>query len=693
MPEQYREFDELKPAQALEIMAQAAGSGYLDLLQHVQIAMTEQSRRVSLFVPESYRGSQKQFGIQFLQAQFEAITGRSPRIGVSLPEGTLLVSSGVAQLLYLTHNEMRQKELEVVTAEYLLVGIEQQDTAELTEQLRIHATHLEVAKGEASGRTCTVFHVVDDKTRRSTFSGILAAGLFANWHLLKTISCEDYNVFLPLDIYPEPEALSSFCRLLKNAPSLFSQQPLCPDPDHKLLAALTPYPDSGRVELLFLRSLCFDDQLLLSPSVARYTHFSICDLADSPEKMRQLHDEIESLEPRVGHRLELRATRFREEVDVERERLRRELRELRYELELVDVYNLSRPKLLRFTAAQLSTMGRWLSELPGEMLRDGSLLYGFQATDRNPDGLHFVYINPTIKEPDWDPTSVGSRLDSERPMRFWLDPFWAHYYSSKNRSHLFVPEFTTLFPSVHDWNVGNGEMDAYLQRAIRHWLLERTGTDLYAQQPFPKIPIYIFDGPCDIWGDIEIFVLDLTTFRPLNTYLSWLNDNLRLQQARVVEPIMEQVAADIVWTNIAKQTRQHKGEVERDFVATSSQLTQSIAGQTAILMQALTQKLGQLQAAAEKQRQAISDLRVRLDQITALVSITQQVERREVNVRQRMDEFRQTHRSVRDEVESFQRSAAKAIDETNSEIDRLLLELTQAYEREERKLNSLTRPH
>jgi hypothetical protein len=697
MPEQYLEFDELKPEQALDIVAQAVDPIYLDFLRRVRIAMAEHSFRVSLFAPQSYGRGQKQISAQFqqlLQARCEAVAGRPPRMGVQLPEGALPLPEGATQLLYWTHDNKWQRELDVVAAEVLLVGIEQPDTAELIEQLRIHATYSKVNKSVTPDKAYTIFHVADDQTRGSTFSGLRAAGSFAGWYLLKSVANEDHRLFLPPDIWPRPEATAAFCRLLQNAPQLFSPQP--PRSDHKLLAALIQQPESGGVLLLFLRNLFFTDQDELSPSVAGYTQFAICSLADSPQQMKQLHDEIQSLKPQVGYRLELRVTRFKERAEVERERLLREWHELNYEMELLNAYNLCRPALLRFTAAQLAAMGDYLSRLPGKTLRDGKLLYGFQATDSDPDGLHFLYVDPmVVKEPDLDPLIKWSALDAERPMRFWPDPFWAQHYSSNNHSLLFVPEFTTLFPTVHDWNVEAGEMDAYLQKIIRHWLQEQPGADPYNKSPFPQRPIYVFDGPCDPWANIKIYILDLETFRPLHTYLGWLNDNLILQQGRPLEHVMTQVASDMVWADITQQTSRRKEQIEQEFIAVSSQLTQAVAGQTAALMQTLTAKLEQIQAAADNQRQTMGELQARLGRLIVLyrqvADAAQQAEQRETDIRQQMSEFQQTDKSIQDEIELFRRQAAETIEETSRQIDRLLAELRQSYEREEQKLYDLNR--
>jgi hypothetical protein len=699
MSNQYMELDQLLPHQALDILAQVAEPDYIPYLQDTWIATVEQSLLVSLFVPQKHRKGrrQKQISEQFqqlVQERCEAITGQPPLNDVHLPDTKLSLQEGAGQLIYRTHDQKWQKELDFVAGEYLLVGIDKQiaETAELFEQLRVHATQTETSISIVGDKTYTIFHVADDQARGSTFSGLEAAGLLKDWVLLYALQNGAYRLFVPPTLWPKPEAVATFCYLLQNSPQLFSNHP--PRLDHKLLAALVQEPEINAVTLLFLRNLLFADRVKLSPSVAKYARFTICELADSPQKMEQLHEEIQSLEHKVGYRLELRKTRFKENIEAERERLQREWHELEYEIELLNAYKLPHPLLLRFTSSQLTAFGDFLSRLPGTTLRDGKLLYGFQATDQHPQGLHFIYLDPMIvKQPDLDPLLNWRHLDAKRPMRFWLDPFWAIHYNDKNQSKLFVPEHTTLFPAIHDWNVEAGEMDDYLQKVINHWLQEQSGTGSFQDKSVPQIPIYIFDGPTDTWGDMDVYILDRAAFEPLQTHLGWLNDNLVLQKARVVKAEMTEVAADLVWASIAQQVSQRKDEVKQTFAATSSQLTQGIAEHTAVLMKTLTDKLEQLQAATNTQRQAIGELQIRLDQMTALyhqlADTVQQAQKSEAAIRDQMSSFQQTEKALKEEVEEFRQKVKETIEQVSQEIDDLVTELKETYQREDKRLHNL----
>lgn len=699
MAEMYIKSYDLHPEEALGILAQIESPLYLSYLKRIRVAVNTQSSFVFLFAPQSPskdRGEKEKHVtfIQIFQKLHNAISGQPPQMNATLPNNTMPLQAGIIQLLAQTHKDKWQDDLNVVANERLLVGKNQPDIAELSEKLRIHATKTKINISITSDETYTIFYIMDDQSRGSTFSGLVAAGLFIGWHLLQAVTCEEYRLFLPTDIWPKPEVLANFCRLLRNSPQLFS--PTLPRPDNKTLGGIIRQPDGGEMTLIFLGNLLFTDLDELSPSVAGYTRFTVCNLTDSAEKMKQLYDEIQSLEQRVGYRLELRATGVKEEIVVEQGRLLEEWHKLNYEIKLLEAYNLARPILLRFTSAQLAAFGDYLSRLPGKILRDGNLLYGFQATDRNPTGFHFLYVDPiAVKEPDMDPLIRWLRLDFGRPMRFWLDPFWAkHYYNNKNRSKLFVPEYTTLFPTAHDWNVETGQMDVYLQKIIKRWLQDQ-GNNHFHHNLYPHSPVYVFDGEVDVWGELDIYILDLDDFQPLYTKLGWLNDHLSLRQVWDIELTVASVAADAIWQKTAEQISQRRNETAQAFDSDALQVSQAMAEKTAVLMSALTNKLELLQKAAGKQRERIGELQVQLDRLNALYSqvagTVGQAQDTENAIHEQMKDFHREEKTIRDEVAEFQQKAQEATENVGQQIDELVAELKRAYQREEEKLYNLNR--
>lgn len=698
MPERYIEFDQLKPEQALDIVSQPREPAYLPYLRRIRVAIPAHSRFVSLFAPEQpAKRGQRQINETFLQIltqRCEQIAGH-PRRNRSLPDDTQSLAEGAARLLYLTDDSQWVNELKIIPEERLFVGIDKPraETAERFVDLRVHATQVQVGMGEFQGRAYTLFHVNDDSARRSTMSGLVAADLFNDWLMLDTLAWGERRLFVSSGLRPHPGALEAFCGLLQNSPGLFSDQ--SPRRDHQLLAAVIRQPDGEGVDLLFMRSLVFDNQIALSPSPAAYARFVVCDLANSEQHMKQLYSEIQEQRPRTGYRLELRATQFKDDIEVERERLQRELNELNYEMEYLNAYDLRRPILLRFAPSQLIAFGNFLSRLPGKALSDGALLYGFQATDIEPQGFHFLYVDPMrVKLPDLDPLINHTLLDKRRPMRFWLDPFWARHYAGSNRSKLFVPEYTTLFPSIHDWNVNAGEMDRYLQQMMEHWLQDHENRHFH-HKPFPRSPIYIFDGPADAWADMEIYILDLDDFRPLHTKLGWLNDHLFLRQAWDVETTVTGAAADAAWIATAKQIHQRRNEATQTFDSAALQASQAVAEKTAVLMSTLTNKLEQIQTAADDQRNRIGELQAHLDRLNALYSqvarTVGQAQDTENAIQEQMQGFRSEEKTIWDEVSEFQQKAQEAITNVSQQINELVAELKQAYQREEEKLYNLNR--
>lgn len=699
MPDYCFYLDRLSPTQALQVLAEAAAEtdgNYLDAVT-LQISHGPFGPEVTLVVPDVRveRGRRKerearQQALDVIINAYEKIKSRKPRRGPAAGN-SIPLSKGVAWLLLNSGNSPNEEPAPEMEGEYLIIGrgMDLNRVARIFEDLRFHTTHTHIAAAETkAGKTLYLFHVLDDQQRRSSFLSAVAGDAFSGCSILTCFSSKAGSVFLPEEIKPDTQKLSPgrqgltyFCRFLQAAPSLF--RPGGVKADHSLLAAIDqwPLPDKGseeparlEFEMVYLADLTFHSQIKLTPDAAYYADFEVYDLTATETALPQLREAIEEAEPHVGYRLELRPTRHREPIETERIRLREQQIELEYKLAYLDSVVQPRPTLLRFTQKQLPALADVIRSFPERIIREGILKYGFQATDSDPAGLHFIFVEPqhaTMTE--LDPLLRWQDLD-DRPIRFWLDPYWARYYHDQgNECLVFVPQGTALFPSMHAWDVGS--MDHYMRAIMGHWFHGHHGV-----ADIPAKPIYIFDGEAHPDAQIQISVLDQAKLQPLQTQLGWLNDNLIIMDAAIgVEAFIQEMAREVTRRDLARCIEREASAAEKTFAATAKRTSDRIAAKTIELTKVITEKINRIIEETVKTTAEIRQLDQRLQKQKAIRTdmdkVSNRVDKLTKQTRKQSKDVKGFTKSLEEEVKSAlvaaEKSRKRIYEQVSTEIEKL----------------------
>lgn len=566
----YVVLENLSPATALQVLAgaaqslRAAGQDTAPLLDvRVGIETLGSIATVELLIPAG-GGRHQPPGVQ--QAAEAALRAYSERVGMVVPTAreafaadTYALAEGAAQLLL----QPPGLALDPEPVECLLVveGIDARRAARIFEDARFDATSVKtlvaVAAADAgrTDRAVYLFHIKDDRGRRSTFQGALTGERFVD---CTQLACFDAGggakVFLPAELAPGRDELTAFRELVRALPMAGGPsrggQPAVnghrPDHDERLVAVYPREPaepwraagDTSHFGVAYLGALQFRDQLDMQPR-RRAGTFEVVDLRASETVAATLREVIERSGTGVGYRLELRTTEF-VELPEEQEvaRLDQEIYDLELRRAALRSLSPQKPFLFRFSQSQLAGLADVLRAYPPRVLQEGQLQYAFQpaAGSRGAEtvrgersGLHFLLV---------DPAQAGAMMEKLRfpefslhgpTMRFWLDPYWARYYldgrAPGDECLVFVPYGTALFPSMHDWDTG--EMREYLQFAVQRWFVPVDPVDgAEPADPLPERAVYIFDGQPDPNAVIHVTVLDRDGFCPLRQRIGWINTNL-----------------------------------------------------------------------------------------------------------------------------------------------------------------------
>lgn len=609
---EYSYLDQLSPTEVFRLLTAAAEKfpeQYSDI-SNVRIIFsgTAPFIFVALEVPDPYADENKtampeaQQGLfKSLVEGFKEMTGRGERY--HSPEGeSKPLLEGIAWLLLKSANEADEREAGG-TDEYLVVSrvIDEREAEVLFKNLSFHATSTRVSAWESSGPAGAggyryLFHLKHDSHRKSSFLSLGAGGILEGCCILKGFEVDGLISFLPLDSPPDERKLKYFCRLLDRAPGLFgSGEKINKDSESGgLLAAVLEWPEEQEsaefeLEFLYLAGLRFFQQEYFTRRKVSHARFEYMELKESRRSLEGLGEAINNSEPYVGYRLELRPTRYLEKNDLQR--LHEQKARLEYNLAYLETLMKPHPVLMRFTQKQLPALAAELRSFPLQVIYEGSIKYGFQATGSEPAGYHFILIDPAeASKLELDPLLLFRDLDVPH-IRFHLDPFWARHYfevkdvGTRGRGALvFVPEGCALFPSIHSWNRGN--MEYFLRETMEEWFRERLkGTTI------PDRPLYIFDGEPRPKAPIYVSVLNQERMEPLHTRLGWINDNLIINHVIEKEGLIEEMARDITWSELARKIKTRSGEIRQDFMETALDAGKQMAQTTNEMTRVLTAEI------------------------------------------------------------------------------------------------------
>ena len=702
MSERFFYLDQLFPVDALHILSSVAAEkqGQGMEVVRIQVSVSLGGAETAIVVPDPVplkrpNPIQSQL-VEKLIALYEQHTKRPPR-PASASDNTLPLPQGVSYLFF--HSQVQQDFVFEEQDEYLLIirGSDKARQAEIFESVRFHGTHAyaALATSPTTGEDYLLLHIRHDHERRSSYPSLMASEFFPEISL-HCFSEGEFKVFLPPGFQPDRAALSSFCQLLRNAPHTFSS--IASSSASHLLAALVPLPgdpsakDIPHYEILHLAGLDFQSQIKLAPVPQKIATLEFLPIANSSQMAEVLHDAIEALDPPVGYRLELRRTRHLESSEAKRAHLREQLARIEYQLAYLNSLAEERPILFRFTQRQLPALAKLLRTFPGNILKEGAIKYGFQATDHHPEhraGVHFLYLEGKhIATMELNPLLLMGEPD-DKPMQFWLDPFWARWYHGQgsNKCLVFVPEGTTLFPTMHSWDVG--EMDIYMRRIMEKWFHGH-----YGVAKLPAQPIYLFDGEPDPETEIYISVLDFERMVPLHAQLGWLNDNLTIQDDLGIETFLKAMAQDITRRELADHVREQANQAEAAFKDAAQETAGRIAHHTAQLTQDMTSLIehlieetyqNTLKAKELSQRlNALRDFQIAMEQIaTQTDDVRQDIGKKAAAVAKQAMVLRKT-------VEDSVQVAYHTSQNTRDKVQKTIQDLERTLRDLRRKLSSLS---
>lgn len=518
----YDQYSSLDPLQALRLFTDFAEKQpeYVRLLADMalQAAETPFGTRLDIAIPRR-RGRWQEEARAAWQALFDA----DPQTARSVPNvrlnwaGSLSVAEAVPNLLRAESPPAEPLEHGYLPQEKLLVardpGVERGRA--IYEALRLHATQSRMALVQSRAGAIYVYHVLDDEARQSSFQGALAGDLFADSTLLQTYASnirqgeEPYRVFLPASVQPTREVLDLLVRLTLAAPTAFG---LSADrPPRTLLLAIT---DEDPRQLLLLGQARFYHAWEMGRSLS-FERYEAPRVQDAKRQLAGLRGRIRDAAPDAGYRVRLRAAqvpRTGNDAALQREynEVKRAMSQLRERLAELNALRAAHPRLLRFRAEHLPLLVRVLQRYrPADL---ANLRYSYTATDRDPAGVHWLYVQPSATPQGLDPTLL-QELDRTDPLTYWLDPTWAaHYNRPQNQIMLFVPQDMRLYPAMHGWKVT--QMDQILRSFIPE-------SDAFRR------PLLII-APADDPQNLAVTVLDFDGLAPLTSpdVMRFLNDHL-----------------------------------------------------------------------------------------------------------------------------------------------------------------------
>ena len=625
----YLVLDNLTPLVALQILTQAAQAlraaglslaGLLDA--RIGVEALGSIITVEVLIPAGGGRGQSPVMQQTAEAVLRAY---SDRVGGIIPGprdvligNSLTLPEGIARLLL----HPAGQTVEPAPTECLLLaqGISPERAARIFEDARFDATSVRtlvaVDERQPDGAVY-LFHVRDDRGRRSTFQGALTGEWFSDCALL---ACFDAGggakVFLPAELAPGRPELEAFRDLVRALPLVTGASSGAangnrPDHDERLVAVYPRQPDAGdsHYAVAYLGGLQFRDQVDLQPR-RRAATYEVVDLRASAAVEATLRDVIERSGTGVGYRLELRPTEFTEQPEEgELTRLDQEVFDLELRRAALRSISPQKPFLFRFSQEQLPGLADVLRAYPPRVLQEGGLQYAFQpaAGARGGEtvrgersGLHFVLV---------DPAQAGAMMEKLRfpefslggpTMRFWLDPYWARYYLDEHGECLvFVPYGTALFPSMHDWDTG--EMQEYLRFAVRRWFAgnEPAGG-------LPERAVYIFDGVPRANALLHVTVLDRDGFCPLRQRIGWINTNLEAMRPDTdVEDVIGRIADARTRAAVVHVIAERTSAAEAAFDRTVVDANAHVAARLAELLDALT---GEMQSLVDRAQRTTADV-------------------------------------------------------------------------------------
>ena len=462
--------------------------------------------------------------------------------------------------------------------ERLLVvdGLGIDDAGDLLADIALGATRVRIAAADSDNGPVWLYHLVDDRARKSTFAGVLAglrqSGRLQRARLLSAFRDEGLTLFFPDDARPDRERFDALRDLWRRAG----------DPLPAAGPALAGFHDGEqRWRCLRLGDLRFVDEGHFTPAPESLPTIVWQPLEDARHRMTELREDLRRRDRTIGHALELQPARAPADTGAaERLRLRQRLAETEQQLAFLESLERSHPLLFRFAHTDIERLGRLLAAFPIDALDSGEIEYAYAADEDG--GHHYLWL-------DADKAHLAAFALPERetePVRFRLDPHWAGaYYDGDRPALVYVPEGRQLFPTLHAWSPDR--MEQHLADCVAAWCRARGDEP----PPVPRRALYVF-APDPVGArQLRLHLLDRDGFAPLRTRLGWINDCLAVTRDLGMEAYVQSLAHSQTRTETLLRKEQDAVRAGERFDRMIDQLNQDTLRRVHGTLQVMTDRI------------------------------------------------------------------------------------------------------
>lgn len=463
------------------------------------------------------------------------------------PESAVDVDEAVARVLANATAATDPRHAADPCAERLFMssGITPTAVVTLLRRLERFSTPARVARVQSgAGSDVWLLHVLVDRARHSGFAGLEAIGLLDSWEALSGYESEGCRLFLNADVALSRDLLPPLWRLMSNdtAAALLALTPQGPRDERFYILSR---PHTNDFQRMALPDRAFVDSLEVGfvPAVSvRVPALSAA--AGGANLSASLREHA----PSRGYQLTLESTRTIEDAGRDLDRLRSQQAYLSQRVAYAESLQRPRPRLLRFTCAQLRALAHTIYSFdPDSLFRARPhVRYAFRATPEDPAGRHYLWIDPQAVRRLPDPLAL---YDASPPMRFWLDPTWSRqYHEDGGAGCVFVPEHTALAPPLHAWIPG--DMDAHLRRVF--------GSPVDSH-------VYVLDRSAERADALELTLFERDAFTSIDSCVSWLNDHIVVAERLDVTSVVREAAAEARGERLSAAALDAASAAGRDF--------------------------------------------------------------------------------------------------------------------------------
>ncbi len=263
-------------------------------------------------------------------------------------------------------------------------------------------------------------------------------------------------------------------------------------------------------------------------------------LARDQDTIDRLRRKIEHLSPAIGYEVRLVSMRRGLGPNFEVDRLRQEIDELQLQIDQVTAFSAPQKRLLRFSDAQLGAMVDGLRSLPVSAVKEGNIHYAAGHSAGRDEPVHYLHYDPSEQSLHLAELLWQSKTGDPHPMTYWLEPFVAKGLADRpGRASVYVPVGKFLQPSLAHFG---GNIDQTLREVLGG--LFHSVSELVTAPD--SRPAFIFSPWLGGGFSMEVEVLDMAAFAPLQIQLPWINDYLQVRSAQTLNrDDLAQIAAQV----------------------------------------------------------------------------------------------------------------------------------------------------